>query len=178
MDIASKMTVNWDIQFALGHLIVVSALFLMCACMQVAAQEISSFDHQLPADETIQIVRISLQEQTLVVLSGQKIVAVTQVTTGSPEAPTPTGAFQILKKFEEYYSTVYAGVAMPHTMMITSDGIALHGGELTEEPSSGGCIRLPLDFAEWLFEKVSEHTIIEIRRQFSHDVDHFLKALE
>jgi hypothetical protein len=41
---------------------------------------------------------------------------------------------------------------MPHMQRITWSGIALHGGVLPGRPASHGCIRLPFDFAESLFE--------------------------
>jgi L,D-transpeptidase catalytic domain len=41
---------------------------------------------------------------------------------------------------------------MPHMQRITWSGIALHGGVLPGRPASHGCIRLPFDFAESLFD--------------------------
>ena len=41
---------------------------------------------------------------------------------------------------------------MPHMQRITWSGIALHGGVLPGRPASHGCIRLPFDFAERLFD--------------------------
>ena len=41
---------------------------------------------------------------------------------------------------------------MPHMRRITWSGIALHGGPLPGYPASHGCIRMPYDFAEHLFD--------------------------
>jgi hypothetical protein len=41
---------------------------------------------------------------------------------------------------------------MPHMQRITWSGIALHGGVLPGRPASHGCIRLPFDFAERLYD--------------------------
>ena len=40
---------------------------------------------------------------------------------------------------------------MPNMLRLTWSGIALHGGGLPGHPASHGCIRLPYDFAEQLF---------------------------
>ena len=42
---------------------------------------------------------------------------------------------------------------MPHMQRITWSGIALHGGPLPGYAASHGCIRMPYDFAERLFEE-------------------------
>src|SRR5205085_100992 len=43
---------------------------------------------------------------------------------------------------------------MPNMQRITWNGIALHGGPLPGYAASHGCVRLPYDFAEKLFDKV------------------------
>jgi lipoprotein-anchoring transpeptidase ErfK/SrfK len=42
---------------------------------------------------------------------------------------------------------------MPNMQRITWNGIALHGGSLPEYAASHGCVRMPYDFAEKLFDK-------------------------
>ena len=41
---------------------------------------------------------------------------------------------------------------MPHMQRLTWSGIALHGGVVPAHPASHGCIRLPYEFAERLFD--------------------------
>ena len=41
---------------------------------------------------------------------------------------------------------------MPHMQRLTWSGIALHGGPLPGHPASHGCVRMPYDFAERLFD--------------------------
>jgi len=41
---------------------------------------------------------------------------------------------------------------MPHMQRLTWSGIALHGGPLPGYPASHGCVRMPFDFAERLFD--------------------------
>ncbi len=47
---------------------------------------------------------------------------------------------------------MYDDAFMPHMQRITWSGIALHGGALPGHPASHGCVRLPYDFAEHLFD--------------------------
>ena len=57
-----------------------------------------------------------------------------------------------LRNKPEHYSNLYDDAYMPHMQRLTRSGIALHGGVLPGHPASHGCIRLPYDFAERLFD--------------------------
>lgn len=118
-----------------------------------------------PADDAVQVdvVRVFLASQDAIVETRRGVVAYAPVTTGRPGAPTPVGAFAITGRDRDHVSTRYPGAAMPFALHIGADGIALHGGELAATPSSGGCVRLPMDLAAWLFDRVSSATIVEIR---------------
>lgn len=115
----------------------------------------------------VDLVRISIAEQALLVTSKGKVVATSEVTSGKWQTPTPTGAFFVLEKHKHYVSSLYAGVAMPNTLMITKGGVAIHGGSLASRPVSGGCVRLPVEFSEWLFKVIPVGTIIEIRPRWN-----------
>jgi hypothetical protein len=71
---------------------------------------------------------------------------------GTLARATPAGIFSIIQKVEDHYSNLYDDAYMPHMQRITWSGIALHGGVLPGRPASHGCIRLPFDFAERLFD--------------------------
>jgi hypothetical protein len=43
---------------------------------------------------------------------------------------------------------------MPNMLRITWNGLALHGGPLPGYAASHGCVRMPYDFAEKVFDKV------------------------
>lgn len=109
-------------------------------------------------DLTIQIL---ISDQRLLVLDGEKTVAWSDVTTGATHSPTPLGQHEVLEKYQEYHSTLY-DVEMPHALFLTDDGIAIHGGPLLTLPASGGCIRVPFDFARWLFPRVAVGTKVRI----------------
>ena len=65
---------------------------------------------------------------------------------------TPAGIFSIIEKEAEHYSNLYDDAYMPHMQRLTWSGIALHGGPLPGHPASHGCVRMPYDFAERLFD--------------------------
>src|SRR6185312_1681004 len=71
---------------------------------------------------------------------------------GQKGRETPAGIFSVLEKEAEHYSNLYDDAFMPHMQRLTWSGIALHGGALPGHPASHGCIRLPYEFAERLFD--------------------------
>jgi len=78
-------------------------------------------------------------------------IAISTVSTGRPDHPTPTGVFTILQRKVEHYSNIYDNAPMPYMQRLTWGGIALHGGSLPGHPASHGCIRLPHEFARLLY---------------------------
>ncbi|HEX3342006.1 MAG TPA: L,D-transpeptidase family protein, partial [Pseudolabrys sp.] len=59
----------------------------------------------------------------------------------------------IIEKEKDHHSTLYDDAWMPNMQRITWNGIALHGGPLPGYAASHGCVRMPYDFAEKLFDK-------------------------
>jgi L,D-transpeptidase catalytic domain len=59
--------------------------------------------------------------------------------------------FSILKKKQRHYSKKYDNAPMPYMQRLTWSGIAMHSGNLPGYPASHGCIRLPYDFSQLLF---------------------------
>jgi hypothetical protein len=84
------------------------------------------------------------------------------VSSGQRGRETPAGIFSVIEKEAEHYSNLYDDAYMPNMMRLTWSGIALHGGRLPGHPASHGCIRLPYDFAERLFDatKVGMRVIV------------------
>src|SRR6516162_3151864 len=75
------------------------------------------------------------------------------VSTGTTGRETPAGVFAIIEKQKDHHSTLYDDAWMPNMQRITWNGIALHGGPLPGYAASHGCVRMPYDFAEKLFDK-------------------------
>ncbi|EHS49625.1 ErfK/YbiS/YcfS/YnhG family protein [Rhizobium sp. PDO1-076] len=95
---------------------------------------------------------VSLSEQRVHVYRNGIRIAVATCSTGKPGHETPTGVFVVLQKDKHHRSSTYDNAAMPNMNRLTWSGIALHAGRLPGYPASHGCVRLPMDFSERLFE--------------------------
>ena len=95
---------------------------------------------------------VSLRSQRITVYDAKGWILRAPVSSGSKGRETPAGIFSVIQKVEEHYSNLYDDAFMPHMQRITWSGIALHGGVLPGRPASHGCIRLPFDFAEQLYD--------------------------
>jgi len=97
------------------------------------------------------IVSIKSQQVTFYDADGWILRA--PVSTGITGRETPAGVFAVIEKNKDHYSTLYDDAWMPNMQRITWNGIALHGGPLPGYAASHGCVRMPYDFAEKLFDK-------------------------
>jgi hypothetical protein len=95
---------------------------------------------------------VSITEQRAYVYRNGILIGATTVSTGRPGHLTPTGVFTVLQKQKEHKSTIYDGAEMPYMERLTWGGIALHAGGLPGYPESHGCIHLPSEFAQRLFD--------------------------
>jgi len=82
---------------------------------------------------------------------GDQLAAVSTISSGTDEHPTPTGIFPILAKKTMHRSRKYDDAPMPFMQRLDSYGIAMHAGHLPGRPASHGCIRLPPKFAAKLY---------------------------
>jgi hypothetical protein len=105
----------------------------------------------VPADAGSGRVVVSISDQLAYLYRGDSLVAVSTISTGKDEKPTPTGIFSVLDKKPFYRSKKYDNAPMPFMQRIDQYGIALHGGFNPGYPASHGCIRLPVAFAKKLY---------------------------
>ena len=105
---------------------------------------------------------ISLRSQQITVYGAQGWILRSPVSSGQKGRETPAGVFSVLQKEAEHYSNLYDDAFMPHMQRLTWSGIALHGGVVPGHPASHGCIRLPYDVADRLFDitKVGMRVIV------------------
>ena len=96
---------------------------------------------------------VSLRNQRITVYDAHGWILRAPVSSGQKGRETPAGIFSVIQKEAEHYSNLYDDAYMPHMQRITWSGIALHGGSLPGYPASHGCVRLPFDFAERLFDE-------------------------
>jgi hypothetical protein len=97
------------------------------------------------------IVSIKSQQVTFYDADGWILRA--PVSTGTTGRETPAGVFAVIEKDKDHHSSLYDDAWMPNMQRITWNGIALHGGPLPGYAASHGCVRMPFDFAEKLFDK-------------------------
>lgn len=137
-------------------------------------------------------VNIDLSEQKAYLFKSGQNVGWTYVATGRSGFATPTGTFRIMEKIADKRSNRYGmivdrngdvvnsnatagvsrippggrfvGARMPYWMRITGYGVGLHAGPIPRPGStaSHGCIRLPRDFAETIFDNASVGTRVTI----------------
>jgi L,D-transpeptidase catalytic domain len=98
------------------------------------------------------VMVVSITEQRAYVYRNGILIGATTVSTGRSGHQTPTGVFTVLQKQKEHRSTIYDGAPMPYMERLTWGGIALHAGGLPGYPESHGCIHLPSEFAQLLFD--------------------------
>src|SRR6202021_2587780 len=97
------------------------------------------------------IVSIKTQQVTFYDADGWILRA--PVSTGTTGRETPAGIFALLEKDKDHHSSLYDDAWMPNMQRITWNALALHGGPLPGHAASHGCVRMPYDFAEKLFDK-------------------------
>lgn len=137
-------------------------------------------------------VNIKLSEQKAYVFKAGENLGWTYVATGRSGYATPTGSFRITEKIankrSNRYGTIvdrhgnvvnsnaragvsrvpeggrFVGASMPYWMRITGYGVGLHAGAIPRPgaPASHGCIRLPRDMAETIFDLASVGTRVTI----------------
>src|ERR1700730_4587150 len=106
---------------------------------------------QRTAGEPIMAI-VSLHNQRITIYDANGWILRAPVSSGQRGRETPAGIFSVIHKEAEHYSNLYDDAYMPDMQRITWSGIALHGGRLPGYPASHGCVRMPFDFAERLFD--------------------------
>src|ERR1700730_3274580 len=136
-----------------AHIVVASLVALIAAGDHAGARSSWSeraVESRSAGDPIMAIV--SLRSQRITVYDAKGWILRAPVSSGSKGRETPAGIFSVIQKVEEHYSNLYDDAYMPHMQRITWSGIALHGGVLPGYPASHGCVRMPFDFAERLFD--------------------------
>lgn len=99
------------------------------------------------------LITVDLAAQTLSVFRGGHEIGVAVIMYGTPEKPTPLGAFPITQKDADHVSNLY-NAPMPYMMRLTNDGVAIHGSDVEWGYGTRGCIGVPTPFAKLLFDQV------------------------
>ncbi|KEQ54940.1 L,D-transpeptidase family protein [Sphingobium chlorophenolicum] len=97
------------------------------------------------------IVTVDLKAQTLSVFRAGYEIGSAVILYGADDKPSPLGAFPIIQKDADHYSSTYNNAPMPYTLRLTSDGVAIHGSDVQWGSATHGCIGVPKAFAKKLF---------------------------
>ncbi len=96
---------------------------------------------------------VALDAQRITVYDNNgRMLQQSPVSTGTTGYETPAGIFSVVQKKADHNSNLYEDGNMPFMQRITWTGIALHAGVLPGRPASHGCVRMPMDFAQRLFD--------------------------
>jgi len=108
------------------------------------------------------IIAISINQQKVRVYDANGFFAESPVSTGMKGHATPMGVFSIIQKHKMHHSNIYSGAPMPFMQRITWSGVAMHAGALPGYPASHGCIRMPMAFAQkmWNWTRMGARVII------------------
>lgn len=134
-------------------------------------------------------IKISITEQRAYFYKSEKLVGISQLSTGREGLDTPMGQYKISQKDVDHASsrygdyvddsdnvvvpnidnekdpkppgTKYKGAPMPYFMRIVG-GVGMHAGYLPGYPASHGCIRMPEFMAENFFNNVESGTPVTI----------------
>ena len=96
---------------------------------------------------------VSIRSQQVTFYDADGWIMRAPVSTGTTGRETPAGVFAVIEKDVDHHSSLYDDAWMPNMQRLTWNGIALHGGPLPGYAASHGCVRMPYDFAEKLFDK-------------------------
>jgi hypothetical protein len=96
---------------------------------------------------------VSIKSQKVTFYDADGWIYRAPISSGTTGRETPAGVFALLEKDPDHHSSLYDDAWMPNMQRITWNGIALHGGPLPGYAASHGCVRMPYDFAEKMFDK-------------------------
>jgi ribosomal protein L14 len=122
------------------------------AARQAAAAHPTQMTAPRPAADPIMAI-VSIKSQQVTFYDADGWILRAPVSTGTTGRETPAGVFAVLEKNKEHHSSLYDDASMPNMLRITWNGVALHGGPLPGYAASHGCVRMPFDFAERVFDK-------------------------
>ena len=100
-------------------------------------------------------VRVDLKSQLISIFRSGHEIGTAVVLYGADEKQTPDGVFPVIAKIKDHKSATYNGAPMPYTLRLTQDGVAIHGSDVRWGAATHGCIGVPVEFAQKLFEQVA-----------------------
>lgn len=109
-------------------------------------------------------LEISVKTQQLTIYKNDAPERVVPVSTGKHGYETPLGRFVVTDKDQMRMSTIYTWACMPFFMRLSGSEYGIHAGVVPDHPDSHGCIRVPLEQAQGLFDEVDLGTLVTIEK--------------
>jgi lipoprotein-anchoring transpeptidase ErfK/SrfK len=101
-------------------------------------------------------VEVDLVRQVLFLYEGDALSKILPVSSGTPDTPTPTGAFHVYRQATGWETSPLGRL---YNSQYFTGGYAIHGSpSVPAQPASHGCIRIPMSAAEWFPGHVSVGT--------------------
>jgi lipoprotein-anchoring transpeptidase ErfK/SrfK len=106
-------------------------------------------------------VRVDLQTQLISVFRAGHEIGTAVIVYGGDNKETPVGTQHVLAKARDHRSSLY-DAEMPYTLRLTDDGVSIHGSNVRWGAATHGCVGVPLEFAQRLFDatKVGDEVVI------------------
>lgn len=106
-------------------------------------------------------IRVDLEAQLISVFRDGHEIGTAVIVYGGYNKETPAGTLHILAKSRDHRSSLY-DAEMPYTLRLTDDGVSIHGSSVRWGAATHGCVGVPLEFAQRLFEatKVGDEVVI------------------
>jgi hypothetical protein len=126
------------------------------------------YDRRLAvAPDTERLVLVDISAQRAYLFVNGSLVFDTPVSTASKGRHTPRGTFTISEKIKSgKHSTLY-GSAMPYWQRLGESAIGMHTGHLPGYPASHGCVRLPDESANFMFNSTKRGTVVQVINQWT-----------
>jgi hypothetical protein len=155
-------SLRMSVLFATGLLCMV-----LSACTTTPKGPANSFTFDPPVKQpknpaNVQ-VKLSTGAQRLYVVEGDEVLLATPVSVGKSATPTPHGNFRIYSKQANRRRISQPGAGYPMTYwMEFKPAYGMHWGFIKPEPSTMGCVRIPLKAAKKTFDLVRVGTPLHI----------------
>lgn len=129
-------------------------------------------DKQYTKDLTGVFVLIDISDQKLYLYDDNHVLLSTNVTTGKDDSPTNLGLFEIYSKERSRYLVGKGYRSYVEYWMPFDGGIGLHdaswrskfGGNIYHQNGSHGCVNIPKDLADDIYNKVQVGTKVVVRK--------------
>lgn len=106
-------------------------------------------------------VRVDIKRQTISVFRDGHEIGTSVILYGVQNGSTPAGDLKILDKDRNHWSRTY-DASMPYSLMLTRDGVAIHGSDVRSGFGTHGCVGVPIAFARRIFETAQIGDVVSI----------------